>query len=88
MWNTSISPVAAVENFAGPMNACIMMRLPSICTSGSILGFSMKTVKNAIGTDTIFFVERNGLNEARILDNTGYLKSQYVIRVKSIEKDL
>jgi hypothetical protein len=58
------------------------------CTSGRMLGFKLESVKELLGSDTIFYVKRYGIDEAAIIDNTGYIKSQYVIRAKGIKMDL
>ena len=58
------------------------------CTSGTVLGFKVESVEDFLGTDTIFYVKRYGLDEAAIIDNTGWIDDQYVVRVKGIKKDL
>ena len=58
------------------------------CPSGKILGFTMESVAMLLGTDIIYYVRRYALDEAVIYDNTGYIQSQYVIRVKGIKTDL
>ena len=58
------------------------------CPSGKILGFTMESVAMLLGTDIIYYVRRYALDEAVIYDNTGYIQSQYVVRVKGIKTDL
>ena len=58
------------------------------CPSGKIMGFTLESTADLLGSDTIFYVNRHGLDEATIIDNTGFIKSQYVIRAKGIKKDL
>jgi len=58
------------------------------CPSGKVLGFTLASVAELLGDDTIFFVKRYALDEAAIMDNTGYIQSQYVVRVKGIKRDL
>lgn len=58
------------------------------CTSGKIMGFSLESVADLLGNDTVFFVKRYGIDEAAIIDNTGWIYSQYVVRVKGIKEDL
>lgn len=58
------------------------------CTSGTFFGFSLESVEYFLGNDTIFRVQRKGLDEAIIFDNTGFIQSQYVFRAKGIKKDL
>ena len=55
------------------------------CPSGKIMGF---TLESTLGSDTIFYVKRKAIDEAVIYDNTGWIKSQYVVRVKGIKKDM
>ena len=58
------------------------------CPSGTVLGFTLESVADLLGNDTIFYVQRNGLDEAQIFDNTGWIQDQYVIRAKGIKTDL
>lgn len=58
------------------------------CPSGTVLGFKLESVADFLGHDTIFYVKRYAIDEAAIMDNTGLFKSQYVVRVKGIKKDL
>ena len=58
------------------------------CPSGKVLGFQLESVADLLGSDTIFYVKRYGLDEAVIYDNTGFFQSQYVVRVKGIKRDL
>ena len=58
------------------------------CPSGKVMGFYLESTEEFLGTDTIFYVKRYGLNEAVLFDNTDWLQSQYVVRVKGIKKDL
>lgn len=58
------------------------------CPSGKIMGFTLESVSELLGTDTIFYVKRKALDEAVIYDNTGWIQSQYVVRVKGIKEDL
>jgi len=57
------------------------------CPSGKIFGFFCESVADVLGTDTIFFLRRYGKDKGVIMDNTGWLQSQYVVRVKGIKKD-
>lgn len=59
-----------------------------ICPSGKVFGFTVESVADVLGSDTIFYVRRYAIDEAVIYDNTGFLKSQYVVRVKGIKEDL
>ena len=58
------------------------------CTKGTVLGFNLESVKDLLGSDTIFYVKRYGIDEAALFDNTGWIQSQYVVRVKGIKEDL
>ena len=58
------------------------------CPSGKVMGFTLENTKEFLGTDTIFYVKRYGIDEAAIMDNTGLIQSQYVVRVKGIKRDL
>jgi hypothetical protein len=58
------------------------------CPSGTIIGFKLESVADYLGNDTIFYVKRQSLDEAIIYDNTGFIQSQYVVRVKGIKEDL
>ena len=58
------------------------------CPSGKIMGFTLESTAELLGSDTIFYVKRKTIDEAVIFDNTGWIKSQYVVRVKGIKKDL
>ena len=58
------------------------------CPSGKIMGFYLESVADLLGNDTIFYVKRYALDEAVIYDNTGWIQSQYVVRVKGIKEDL
>lgn len=58
------------------------------CPSGKVMGFTLENTKELLGTDTIFYVKRYGIDEAAIMDNTGLIQSQYVVRVKGIKRDL
>ena len=58
------------------------------CPSGKVLGFTLESVADILGTDTVFYVKRYGIDDAAIMDNTGFFQSQYVVRVKGIKKDL
>ena len=58
------------------------------CPSGKIMGFTLESTAEFLGSDTIFYVKRKAIDEAVIYDNTGYIKSQYVVRVKGIKNDL
>ena len=58
------------------------------CPSGKVMGFTLDNVEEFLGTDTIFYVKRYGIDEAAIMDNTGLIQSQYVVRVKGIKRDL
>ena len=58
------------------------------CPSGTIMGFVLESTADLLGNDTIFYVKRYGKDEAVIYDNTGFFKSQYVVRVKGIKEDL
>ncbi|MBR1716900.1 MAG: hypothetical protein IJ718_04685 [Paludibacteraceae bacterium] len=55
---------------------------------GTFLGFSCKTIISMIGSDEIFDVNRIGVNEAFLLDKTGFIKNQHIYRVNGIKKDL
>ena len=59
-----------------------------ICPSGKIMGFTLESTAELLGSDTIFYVKRKTIDEAVIFDNTGWIKSQYVVRVKGIKEDL
>ena len=58
------------------------------CPSGKIMGFTLESTAELLGSDTIFYVKRKAIDEAVIFDNTGWIKSQYVVRVKGIKKDM
>jgi hypothetical protein len=58
------------------------------CPSGKIMGFTLESTAELLGSDTIFYVKRKAIDEAVIFDNTGWIKSQYVVRVKGIKEDL
>ena len=58
------------------------------CPSGKVMGFTLENTEEFLGTDTIFYVKRYGIDEAAIMDNTGWIQSQYVVRVKGIKRDL
>ena len=58
------------------------------CPSGKVMGFTLENTEELLGTDTIFYVKRYGIDEAAIMDNTGWIQSQYVVRVKGIKRDL
>ena len=58
------------------------------CPSGKIMGFTLESTADLLGSDTIFYVKRKAIDEAVIYDNTGFIQSQYVVRVKGIKKDL
>ena len=58
------------------------------CPSGKIMGFTLESTAELLGSDTIFYVKRKAIDEAVIYDNTGWIQSQYVVRVKGIKKDL
>ena len=58
------------------------------CPSGKIMGFTLESTAEFLGSDTIFYVKRKAIDEAVIYDNTGWIKSQYVVRVKGIKKDM
>ena len=58
------------------------------CPSGKIMGFTLESTADLLGSDTIFYVKRKAIDEAVIYDNTGWIKSQYVVRVKGIKKDM
>ena len=58
------------------------------CPSGKFMGFTLESTAEFLGSDTIFYVSRKAIDEAVLFDNTGYIKSQYVVRVKGIKEDL
>lgn len=58
------------------------------CPSGKVMGFYIESMADMLGTDTIFYVKRNAIDEAIIYDNTGFIMSQYVVRVKGIKEDM
>ena len=58
------------------------------CPSGTFMGFTLESTAEFLGSDTIFYVKRKAIDEAVIYDNTGWIKSQYVVRVKGIKNDL
>ena len=58
------------------------------CPSGKVFGFTLESTATLLGHDTIFYVKRYDIDEAAIMDNTGMLQSQYVVRVKGIKEDL
>ena len=58
------------------------------CFGGKFLGFYLESVESVLGNDTIYYVRRYGLDEAAIMDNTGFFQSQYVVRVNDIIADL
>ena len=58
------------------------------CPSGKFMGFTLESTAELLGSDTIFYVKRKAIDEAVIFDNTGWIKSQYVVRVKGIKEDL
>jgi len=54
------------------------------CLSGQCWGFSVSFLVGLLGSDVIFNVERIGLDEAWIYDNTGgWLKDAHVYRIKN-----
>ena len=58
------------------------------CPSGTIHGFKVESLEELLGSDTVFYVKRYGLDEAQLFDNTGWIQDQYVIRAKGIRQDL